>query len=86
MFPASFSLFLPLLHVLEVGVVEVMVEATEPDLEVLEGDAEAGRGEAATAAKCFLLATSMPADASAVRSSFLATPAKDWPTLSFLQC
>jgi hypothetical protein len=62
------------------------VEVTEPDLEVLEGDAEAGMGEAATVAERFPLATSMPADASAVRSSFLATLAKDRPTLSFLQC
>jgi hypothetical protein len=86
MLSASFPLFLPLLRVPEVGVDEEIVEATEPDLEVLEGDAEAGRGEAATAAERFPLATSMPADASAVRSSFLATLAKDRPTLSFLQC
>jgi hypothetical protein len=86
MFSASFPLFLPLLRVLEVGVDEVMVEAAEPNLEVLEGDAEASRGEVATAAERFPLATSMPADASAVRSSFLATPIEDRPTLSFLQC
>jgi hypothetical protein len=44
MFSASFPLFLPLLRVPEVGVAEVMVDATEPDLEVLEGDAEVGKG------------------------------------------
>jgi hypothetical protein len=86
MFSASFPLFLPFLRVPEVGVAEVMVVAIEPNLEVLEGDAEVGRGEAATAAERFSLATSMPADASAVRSSFLATPAKDRPTLRFLKC
>jgi hypothetical protein len=79
MFSASFPLFLLFLRVPEVGVAEVMVEVTEPDLEVLEGDAEAGRGEAATAAEHFPLATSMPADASAVRSSFLATRQKTGP-------
>jgi hypothetical protein len=63
-----------------------MVEATEPNLEVLDGDAEVSTGEAATAAERFPLATSMPTDASVVRSSFLATPAKDRPTWSFLQC
>jgi hypothetical protein len=60
-----------------VGVVEVIVDAVEPDLETLEGEAESSRGEAATAAERFPLATFMPADASAVRSSFLATPAND---------
>jgi hypothetical protein len=86
MFSASFPLFLPLLRVPEVGVDEVIVEAAEHDLEILEGDAESSRGEAATAAERFPLATSMPTDASAVRPSFLATLAKVWPTLSFLQC
>jgi hypothetical protein len=40
MFSASFPLFLPLLRALEVGVVEVIVDAAEPDLETLEGEAE----------------------------------------------
>jgi hypothetical protein len=86
MFSASFPLILPLLRALDVGVDEVTVEATDPDLEILEGDAGSIRGEAATAAERFPLATVMPADTSAVKSNFLATPAKDRPTLSFLQC
>jgi hypothetical protein len=79
-------LFLPLLRALEVGVVEVIVDVAEPDLETLEGEAESSKGEAATAAEYFPLAMFMPANASAVKSSFLATPAKDRQTLSFLQC
>jgi hypothetical protein len=74
---------LELRRVLEVGVVDVIIEDVEPDLETLEGDLE-GEGWAATATERLPLEIEIPAAASIARSSFFATPSKEHPTLSFL--
>jgi hypothetical protein len=84
MFSESFPLFLLLRRAHEVGVVTVIEEVAEPDLEVLVGEAGLIGGEVVIAAERFPFATERPADASQIRSSFLATPKKILPTLSFL--
>jgi hypothetical protein len=53
---------LELRRVLEVGVVDVITEDAEPDLETLEGDLE-GEGWAATAAERLPLEIEIPAAA-----------------------
>jgi hypothetical protein len=84
MVSASFPLFLILKHAHEVGIVTMIEEAVEPDLESSEGEEILIGGEATIAIEHFPLETDRPAEASDVRSGFLATPAKFLITFNFL--
>jgi hypothetical protein len=61
----------------------VTAEDADPDLETLDGDLE-GDAWAKTATERLPLETEIPAEASAAKSSFFATPSKERPTFSFL--
>jgi hypothetical protein len=61
----------------------VTAEDAEPDLEALDGDLE-GDAWDGSATERFPLETEIPAEASAAKSSFFATPLKARPTFSFL--